>query len=52
MILSQSEFLLVLLTEGTLVRRVVLGLPKVEVAVLSEKFFQLESIFNFLSENL
>ena len=33
---SQSEFFLVFLIEGTLVRRVLLGLPKVKVAIFSQ----------------
>ena len=49
---SQSEFFLVLLTLVALIRRVLFSLPKVKVAVVSQKLFQLESIFNFLSENL
>ena len=52
MMWGQSEFFLVLLTLVALIRRVLFSLPKVKVAVVSQKLFQLESIFNFLSENL
>ena len=52
MMWGQTEFFLVLLTLVALIRRVLFSLPKVKVAVVSQKLFQLESIFNFLSENL